>query len=554
MSSVERYRQRRRKVSTGGSCSASLSTVFDATAKNMSSIGITSNVAVNYYEELAAHYQASGAATSMSANEAVVAIRNKFDEQRREMLVEDIKKAMCKNIANAFGVGTLVSKFDKDGGNVDTINNVREGCYATDAERDKYRSLNDYTPDPYHQDEAYKEFRAKQSKERKSGKLVDAYTGKHSARNAKTDLDHVISAKEIHDDPGRVLADADPVKLANMPSNLASTASSINRSKKALSADDFINYNNERSAERKARIMTLQAIPNRTNSEENELKKLAVFDQLDPTLMNKKDSDARDTYNEVVNDQYYNSNKFRMNLAKTSIQEAGKMGIQQALGMALQEFLSAVIDEIVSIYRYGFSKGFENSGLLKNIKTRLHRIADRVVSNWRNIGDAFIGGAISGLVSNLVTVVINIFTRTGKRIVRVIREGAFSLISAVKFLCFPPEGMTAVQAAHEASKLVFSGLMISGGILLEQQLEVLISSIPILAPVAGLLTTVLIGSITGIVTTVGVYHIDQFDVMGVINSERIRFVRKELCAQTSVAREQAHNIVNNMTTFDHYFE
>lgn len=56
----------------------------------------------------------------------------------------------------------------------------------------------------------------------------------------KKNLDHIISAKEIHDDPGRILAERDGAELANDASNLAFTHESLNKSKKADSMDAFI--------------------------------------------------------------------------------------------------------------------------------------------------------------------------------------------------------------------------------------------------------------------------------------------------------------------------
>ena len=72
---------------------------------------------------------------------------------------------------------------------------------------------------------------SKYSREKKAGNLDDSYTGNRLKRNANVDLDHTISSKEIHDDPGRVLAEMDGPDIANTDSNLNPTDRSINRSK-----------------------------------------------------------------------------------------------------------------------------------------------------------------------------------------------------------------------------------------------------------------------------------------------------------------------------------
>ena len=94
------------------------------------------------------------------------------------------------------------------------------------------------------QEESYKEHNAKLKKDRKNGTLVDAYTGQ--PLTSEHNQDHVISAKEINDDPGRVLAEQDGTKLANTDSNLVGIDPSINKSKGAKSISDFIKYKKRR--------------------------------------------------------------------------------------------------------------------------------------------------------------------------------------------------------------------------------------------------------------------------------------------------------------------
>jgi hypothetical protein len=51
-------------------------------------------------------------------------------------------------------------------------------------------------------------------------------------------------------------------------------------------------------------------------------------------------------------------------------------------------------------------------------------------------------------------------------------------IKALQLLIFLLENMTIKEAAHEATKLIVAALAISGGILLEQYMEILLKSIP----------------------------------------------------------------------------
>jgi hypothetical protein len=204
------------------------------------------------------------------------------------------------------------------------------------------------------------------------------------------------------------------------------------------------------------------------------------------------------------------------------------MGAQQALGLLLCEFFQAFFDEIKDIYKNGFENGFEQQRFFEILKNRLTRISQRIIEKWKDACKAFRDGFISGFLSNLVTVVINMFVRTGKRVVRIIREGFFSLLKAIKTLCCPPEGMTASEAAHEASKLIAAGLVTVGGIALEQYIDGLIKATPFLEPFADILTTVLVGGLTGLATTFIIYAIDKIDLFKVNDKARHEFVMGKL--------------------------
>jgi hypothetical protein len=69
--------------------------------------------------------------------------------------------------------------------------------------------------------------------------LTDTYTGERFAANDKKNLDHIIAAHEIHNDPGRILAECDGADLANDSSNLTFTNESLNKAKKAKTMDAF---------------------------------------------------------------------------------------------------------------------------------------------------------------------------------------------------------------------------------------------------------------------------------------------------------------------------
>lgn len=128
---------------------------------------------------------------------------------------EELHQTMVKSLVTSFGLDFLLLN-DRKGGDVDTIHNVRNGIYATEAERQRYEGRGDYDSHHYHSHENYIATNRKGKRAHQAGTLTDAYTGEVFASDDKKNLDHIISAKEIHDDPGRILAERDGAELAMM--------------------------------------------------------------------------------------------------------------------------------------------------------------------------------------------------------------------------------------------------------------------------------------------------------------------------------------------------
>ncbi len=99
------------------------------------------------------------------------------------------------------------------------------------------------------------------------------------------------------------------------------------------------------------------------------------------------------------------------------------------------------------------------------------------------------------------------FVRTGKNLVRVIREGSLSLYEAIKIIWNRPPGMTEEQAFHQASKVLASGLIITGGILAGESIATSLNGIGL--PFADTISVVISGLITGLATLLVVFLLRQ---------------------------------------------
>jgi hypothetical protein len=439
------------------------------------------------------------------AREFLEKFKKEFNEDRFQQLVQDCKQEVLKSIITPFGLGKYIAIYDKVGGNVDTIHNARNGVYSTDEAKENYENRSDYDPHEYHSHQIYKDTNKTNSQSKESGELKDYMTGNKINRHDKSDLDHVISAKEIHDDPGRVLAGIDGADLANTETNLKATSSTINRSKKANTMNDFIKRIDENSQE----MEILKSKDNLSHKEENRLKKLEELQKIDNKKALEADKEARKAYDKEINKTYYTSQEFVKNTVTTGALEGAKMGLQQALGLVFVEFFTALFDEIIDIYKNGFSSGFDDDGFLNVLQERIKNIGVRLSEKWKDFVCAFKDGAISGFISNMVTTLINMFETTKEWLVRIIREGFFSLLKAIKTILFPPDNLSFSDAMHEAKKIAASGLIISLGVIAEVYVDALIKTTGVLEPFADAITAILIGSITGVAISMTVYYMDK---------------------------------------------
>ncbi len=105
------------------------------------------------------------------------------------------------------------------GGDVDTIHNLEQigknakmSIKNTDT-RDKYENRGDYNSYKNHNDKQYIAKNREYSKQRRTSGIKDAYT-KEKLFDSH-DLDHIISAKVIHDNAAVYATSLDPVTLAN---------------------------------------------------------------------------------------------------------------------------------------------------------------------------------------------------------------------------------------------------------------------------------------------------------------------------------------------------
>lgn len=128
-------------------------------------------------------------------------------------------------------------------------------------------------------------------------------------------------------------------------------------------------------------------------------------------------------------------------------------------------------------------------------------------------------------------------------------EGVFSLLKAMKMMVLPPKNLTFAQVAHEALKLLAVGGVVIGGVALEEMVEKLIMSVPLLVPIAPMLTAVLVGAITALCMTFVCYLIDKMDLLGVIKAERNKAILSGLNTEFDEKVTRSYAIIEDIEKY-----
>lgn len=454
----------------------------------------------------------------------------------------EINQVITKSLVTTFGLDFLLFE-DKKGGDVDTIQNVRQGIWATEAEKTKYDNKGDYKPavlgndgnpiydyngkvkkkDIYHNNSEYRVRGKKDAELKKSGLLHDKYRDSTMSVSEDRQLDHIISASEIHHDAGRVLAEKDGIKLANADTNLTSTHSYINNIKRDHSPEKFFNevvpqkINQEKNQliKKQEKIKTLPVdtpeqkdVKRRLENEINDHKKnIETLESINKTKSLEIVDSARDAYEKEVN-SYYSSSKFFKSSLKTAGVAGIKMGLRETLGLILAEIWFELQEVIPSIYAKYKKIEFKVKSFLDDLKYTFLNIIERVKQRFKNIVASFRDATISGFFASLSTTILNIFLTTTKFWGKLIRESWLNLIKVMKMAFFNPENLSTGELTKATFKILSASVGLIVGMLIHESLAALNSM-----PLGNLVVDFVSALTSGIVILALNYFIEQNEIM-----------------------------------------
>lgn len=432
------------------------------------------------------------------------------DIDKNESVFKDVweqyENVIVQSLITSFGLDFIQDQY---GGDVDTIHNVRQigkdpkMHYKNAQNATDYAKRGAYDSRKYHQDPRYIAINRKMSESKKNGTLTDAYTGKKVARNAKMDLDHVISAKEIHDDPGRILAGTKGTDLANTKDNLKPTDRSINRSMQAKDKEEYLQTWAEKGPQRQARINELQAKSSLSDKERKELNKLEKQEEINPAKVRAEEQHARKAYDRQVAFDYYTSSKFLTATVKGAGSLGAKMGLRQAAGLVLYEVWATAKAELQSL-----APGKSLKDMLEAVANGIKKGFANAKEKYREILAKFGEGFLAGALSSLTTTICNIFFTTAKNVVKSIRQIYASVVQAGKVLLFNPDNLELGERIKTTTVILATG----ASVLVGSAVGELIATTPIAAtPIGSTVITFCSSLVSGLLSCTLLIFLDRSD-------------------------------------------
>lgn len=441
-----------------------------------------------------------------------------LNAQRINELLDSCKDEVLKQIIGPFGLNKVMFN-DKDGGNVTTLHNFEQGIVATDDDQDRLdewqtaqQSLN-RAPHDVLKNQVKKE---KYQQMNEGDHVVDGYTGKKLGtkinnkidKNGSIHADHLESVSQIEKDSKNHLfakgnssqeRQDDRVRKSGDKRNIVLTDGGLNCSK---SDKDLMDFADSKVSKKHAKET---GNPNMTNKE---------YYDMDKERITTKHKIAKKF---MKQEQFVNQiTKQGQELLQTGWQEAKVNALRQAMGLVLHELVNSSYVEVKRIAKDPDLK--EN--FVDNIILAMKNTINKIINKSEHIFKSIISGGIQGFISNLLTFIINNIITTSKKIGSIIREGLKGLWKAIKLITNPPDGMSGIEIARQATKIITVVITTSLGLFFEKSIENFIVSIPIFAPLAPIISPAVTALLTGIMTAFVMFD-KFFDWLNDAGTERL---------------------------------
>lgn len=260
-------------------------------------------------------------------------------------------------------------------------------------------------------------------------------------RNRQAQLDHVIAAEQVHNDPGRILAGLDGKDLANSPDNLRFTNAALNRNMSNMSVEEYIQW--------------CEAHPAKVNWNG---KKGEPLPEDVKAQLRKEYQQAKASMDAKINRTYYTSFKFLKDSARAMGLRGAQMGARQAVGFVFLEMWMAAEEELRKI-----RPGSKLKEMLEAVAEGIKKGLENAKAKYKEVLAQFGQGFVSGALASLTTTICNIFFTTAKNLGRCIRQISASVVEAGRVLLFNPDSLMLGDRLKTASVILATGASVLVG-------------------------------------------------------------------------------------------
>ena len=415
------------------------------------------------------------------------------NESVLDALFREYEQVIFRSIITSFGLDIFIK--DQYGGDVDTLYNVR----AMDNDPNiRYKSLeNEVAYDSRsvysHKDiegpnyQAIKhDARAHYMDDPHNNTVQDAYEDRslhflgHSRGrpiDKSAELDHVISAKSIYDDRGRVLAGLSTAELADAEDNLQWTNEHLNKSMGADEIPDYIEKHPELQEDVKARMLDAYA-------------------------------QSKAIYEKTIITSYYfdfsnpNCRLFYKQTAVSAVNRGIQMGIRQAVGFLITELWFSVKDKIRSS---DGTFGGVCTAIVDGVKIGVIEGGKKYKALFGMFGE----GILDGILSSITSTVTNMFVTTSVNTGRIIRQGWASMVEATSILFFNDKDQYFCDRMTSAAKVLATGASVITGTIVNEQVSIRLSEINLASDLKDVISVFSGTLCTGLMSVSLMFYIDN---------------------------------------------
>lgn len=421
----------------------------------------------------------------------------KVKEQQMDNFWVVLRNQLKDQVIQNFGIQSILSSLNlgglsqyKEGGDVSTIHNAQEGVFVDSEHETRFNKSYNRKNYEGRKGEGIDNRLNTQRKKRfqKDGVIYDEYTGKVLNKDGSTHLDHITSAKHIHDnDKARLyMTDDERNDMAVDKHNMAAIDGRMNQSKGEMDLHEW--ENKEKNGQ--------------TNAERYGIdkQKTAVKEKESERFINK-------TVNNAAAKEFNNAAR------KKGMEQAKR----QACGVVLYMASDIVIDELKS-YIGNWNEYVNVSRRVSELKRTFERIKQRLwesikqVKVWSGqIISAAFSGFTSGILGTLVTTIVNSLTTTVSAWGKILQDGLSTFIEGFKTLITNPSKLPWDKLVKSVVKMIGVGLGTTVGLVVGESFNEKLSKIPGLPKfLIDAISTVVGAMVSGFLCAIVITSVDNF--------------------------------------------